>query len=272
MKITTDNYEAYLLQYMEHLLNDAERAEVEVFLSQHPDLKKEMEQCYDPTLVITAPTATMPNKEQLKHKTVAFTSAWRYAVAACLIGAVACTVVARWLQSSPTDNSTQPAITVAQVQPQAMPKASSAAVEEPITVTLPQRHTTPTIAEAAPTIAVVETPIEESIIASPEMEAESDTEVADTTPDTLPTAMEVDYLITYIDETTATEISATHYATTPTVEVDYLISYTQEPEPPIWIVTLMEPYITKFEQRISTIEYSMIAFVERIKNISTDNE
>ena len=37
--ITKDNYEAMLLQYHEGLLDARQRAEVEAFLQQHPDIE-----------------------------------------------------------------------------------------------------------------------------------------------------------------------------------------------------------------------------------------
>ncbi len=39
--ITTDNYEALLLQYHEGLLDEGQRREVETFLREHPDIEQE---------------------------------------------------------------------------------------------------------------------------------------------------------------------------------------------------------------------------------------
>ena len=39
--ITTDNYEALLLQYHEGLLDEGQQREVETFLREHPDIEQE---------------------------------------------------------------------------------------------------------------------------------------------------------------------------------------------------------------------------------------
>lgn len=83
--ITIENYEAYLLQYIEGTLSSEERVEVENFLKQHSDLKEEMESFYDPNLKVTAPKENMPNKQSLKHRLV-MPIVWRAVAAACLIG------------------------------------------------------------------------------------------------------------------------------------------------------------------------------------------
>ena len=44
--ITTDNYEALLLQYHEGLLDEGQQREVETFLREHPDISDADEWCY----------------------------------------------------------------------------------------------------------------------------------------------------------------------------------------------------------------------------------
>ena len=75
--ITLDNYESYLFLYQEGELDSATRTEVERFLLQHPDIREEMEQYYDPTLVVTA--------ESPVRKTRRVSPLWRWAAAACIV-------------------------------------------------------------------------------------------------------------------------------------------------------------------------------------------
>ena len=65
--ITTDNYEGYLMRYADGELPEKERAEVESFLTAHPELREELAEISDPALRVTAPLVTMPNKERLMH-------------------------------------------------------------------------------------------------------------------------------------------------------------------------------------------------------------
>lgn len=53
--ITTDNYEAILLQYHEGLLDEGQRREVETFLHQHPDIEQEYRQYYSDEPIVTPP-------------------------------------------------------------------------------------------------------------------------------------------------------------------------------------------------------------------------
>ena len=75
--ITLENYESYLFLYQEGELDSSTRTEVERFLLQHPDIREEMEQYYDPTFIVTAEPPTR------KRHTV--TSFWRWAAAACVV-------------------------------------------------------------------------------------------------------------------------------------------------------------------------------------------
>ena len=47
--VTIDNYEYFFYQYAEGLLTEAERADVEAFARQHPDLAEELS-LYDPAV------------------------------------------------------------------------------------------------------------------------------------------------------------------------------------------------------------------------------
>ncbi len=91
MTITTDNYELYFYRYAEGELSPQERAEVEAFAAQHPDLAEELA-LYDPQLKLAAAETAYPNKEQLLRRGAAVLPLWRWAAAACvavlLLGAV----------------------------------------------------------------------------------------------------------------------------------------------------------------------------------------
>ncbi len=52
--VTIDNYEYFFYQYAEGLLTEAERADVEAFARQHPDLAEELS-LYDPAVKAEAP-------------------------------------------------------------------------------------------------------------------------------------------------------------------------------------------------------------------------
>ena len=83
--VTIDNYEYYFYQYAEGLLTEAERADVEAFARQHPDLAEELS-LYDPAVKAEAPAEVFPDKESLlRHEPVRFPM-WRWAAAACVAG------------------------------------------------------------------------------------------------------------------------------------------------------------------------------------------
>ena len=78
--INTENYESYLFLYQEGELSKAERKEVEAFLSKHPDIREEMDNYYDPTLIVTAEPPAQHKRHTLPL--------WRWAAAACIVLAI----------------------------------------------------------------------------------------------------------------------------------------------------------------------------------------
>ena len=86
MTITSDNYESWFYRYSEGELNAEQRAAVEAFAAQHPDLAEELT-LYDPSLKLQ-PSAPMAyaDKESLLHRPPAVVSLWRWAAAACAVG------------------------------------------------------------------------------------------------------------------------------------------------------------------------------------------
>lgn len=85
MAITIDNYESYLVQYLDGTLPEREAAEVEAFLESHPDLKEEM------ALFASAPKLEPLDAEEVPtfsnpavRRTLVI--GWhRYAAAACVL-------------------------------------------------------------------------------------------------------------------------------------------------------------------------------------------
>jgi Predicted transmembrane transcriptional regulator (anti-sigma factor) len=72
--ITNENYQAYLLDYIEGELSPKERKEVESFLEQNPQKAQEMK-AYDAAFVLPQTTVFVyDGKEKLKHKPIAL---WR---------------------------------------------------------------------------------------------------------------------------------------------------------------------------------------------------
>ena len=113
MTITTDNYEEYFYRYCEGELTAAERADVEAFARQHPNLAEELS-LYDPAVKAEAPAEVFPDKESLlRHEPVRL-PVWRWVAAACVAGLL---LVGVWQFTARTPQ--QPV--VAELSPKAKP-------------------------------------------------------------------------------------------------------------------------------------------------------
>ena len=66
--ITNENYEGYLMRYIDGELNQQEIAEVEAYLDEHPELQDELDAVSDASLRVTAPSEAMPGKERMLHR------------------------------------------------------------------------------------------------------------------------------------------------------------------------------------------------------------
>ena len=66
--ITNENYEGYLMRYIDGELNQQEIAEVEAFLGKHPELQDELDAVSDASLRVTTPPVAMPGKERMLHR------------------------------------------------------------------------------------------------------------------------------------------------------------------------------------------------------------
>ena len=93
--ITTDNYEAILLQYHEGLLDEGQRREVEEFLHQHPDIEQEYRQYYSDEPIVTPPDVQYQYKDALKRHPVRAVVWWRWGAAACITVLFATAVLLR---------------------------------------------------------------------------------------------------------------------------------------------------------------------------------
>jgi hypothetical protein len=109
MTITTDNYEEYFYQYCEGELTADERAAVEAFVTQHPELAEELS-LYDPALKLEMPPMAYPDKAGLLRRETKVIPLWRWAVAACVAAVLIGGVWLMW----PNDNAPQQTGMVAQ--------------------------------------------------------------------------------------------------------------------------------------------------------------
>ena len=165
--ITKDNYEAMLLQYHEGLLDARQRAEVEAFLQQHPDIEQEYRLYYSSDPIVTPPDALYMHKETLKRRPVRAVAWQRWAAAAC-IAVLFATAVWLWSPSQPgSNNAAAPTGYVASAEPATatVPAESSAPVVKPRTVehtaAAKERHTAVVSIAAEPeTLQVDATPVE----------------------------------------------------------------------------------------------------------------
>lgn len=111
--VTIDNYEYFFYQYAEGHLTEAERADVEAFARQHPELAEELS-LYDPAVKAEAAPEVFPDKDSLlRHEPVRL-PLWRWAAAACVAGLM---LVGVWQFAARTPQ--QPV--VAELSPKAIP-------------------------------------------------------------------------------------------------------------------------------------------------------
>ena len=100
MTITTDNYEAFFYQYQEGILPESQRAEVEKFLSLHPELAEEM-MLYDSNLKMPQQQEVFEGKEKLIRRRPVVVPLVRWAAAAA-VAALLTTGVILYRSSSET--------------------------------------------------------------------------------------------------------------------------------------------------------------------------
>lgn len=141
MTITTDNYEQYLFQYQEGMLNAEERKAVEAFLQAHPDKAEEL------ALYASAPRlekseAHFPEPSKLRHTD--FTPALRWASAAMIAALLAVGATLLWPKQEPL----QPMVAETKVETEA-PQPLLKTIDT-LPVTKQQSPTLPLMAKANP--------------------------------------------------------------------------------------------------------------------------
>ena len=131
MTITTDNYEEYFYRYCEGEMTAGERAAVEAFATQHPDLAEELS-LYDPALKLEESPMPYPDKEGLMRHEAKVLPLWRWAAAACVAAILLGGVWLLW----PDGGQVEQGAVVAELN-QDTPKA------EPVEPALQQPYTMP---------------------------------------------------------------------------------------------------------------------------------
>lgn len=205
MTITTDNYELYFYQYAEGELDAAERAAVEAFAAQHPQLAEELA-LYDPDLKLAESPMPCPNKESLLHPERRVLPLWRWAaaasVAAVLIGGA-------WLfWPSQSGEVADPEALMAQWHPVDSSQPSVEMADETVRHSIGEAHAQPSLALAKSQPASVATPTAEATLppvsAAPQEDLQPQTIVEEPVllaqTDQLPAEAEKDtVVIEYID-------------------------------------------------------------------------
>ncbi len=145
MKITIDNYEAYVLDFLEGNLDAKEEVEFRRFLEEYPEVKEELAGI-DQIIVVPDLTLTYPHKESLYHKEhnriiPLWRSRWMIAAAIALLLGV--TTVLFIKNSSAPSN-----ITLTNNQPHTtneneLPAISSMPAEQPETNVMAQKGNVP---------------------------------------------------------------------------------------------------------------------------------
>ena len=158
MTITTDNYEAYFYQYCEGGLTAEERAAVEAFAAQHPDLAEELS-LYDPALKLVESSMPYPGKVGLMRHEAKLVPLWRWAAAACVAAVLLGGVWMLW----PDGGQVEQGAVVAEL-------SHGAPKTEPVEPALQQPYTVPSqiVAPAKkpsrqenPTATIVDEPLEQ---------------------------------------------------------------------------------------------------------------
>ena len=172
--ITKDNYEAMLLQYHEGLLDARQRAEVEAFLQQHPDIEQEYRLYYSSDPIVTPPDARYMHKRSIKQRPVR-AIAWQHWAAAACIAVLFATAVWLWSPSQPGSNTTPSTIHVVSAEPAtavATADSSTPAVEPRMpeySAAVRERHTAvASVATDPETIQADATPVEHFVAAASE--------------------------------------------------------------------------------------------------------
>ena len=148
MTITTDNYEAFFYQYQEGILPESQRAEVEKFLSLHPELAEEM-MLYDSNLKMPQQHEVFEGKEELIRRRPVVVPLVRWAAAAA-VAALLTTGVILYRSSSETKSAAASQPLTAEVHTTVTRALREAEAPVPLVEPAAERPMDYVLAEAAP--------------------------------------------------------------------------------------------------------------------------
>lgn len=252
--ITPDNYEYYLYQYAEGMLDECESRMVERFLDEHEELLEELS-LYRESPKVVELDVTMPGKWRLKRSLMPAT-VWKTVAAACVALMI---IVPAWYGMK----NSSPSVTVAD---NGMQKALI-------------RGSEPT---ALPVNADTDTGCEDGL---PKQDAlycgavaYGDGAVAhvsalNATPDTFVAIIDKTNTIMYdscLDETlmnsviTTDNLIAYDYTSGDTLETDILIAYTHLPDVKTQIIDAASNYSEMIAQKRSELKNEMLACVDKL--------
>ena len=204
--INRDNYELYFFQYQEGMLSPEERAAVEQFALQHPDLGEELA-LYDKSLTLPALNATYPDKAALlpRKRQPLVIPLWQKGIAAAVAALTLATTLTLVLHKEPEQGEqiAQAVTSTVRQKEACQPIAPQEAPLAPAAT-----HRTPSAAPSpnteAPTLLASYEDVHEAIAESPALD---DNTLADNSPlVTTPPTVIYTTLIHEADDTIAANI------------------------------------------------------------------
>lgn len=143
--INANNYEEWLLLYVDNELNTAQKQAVEIFAASNPLIQKELELLRQTQLqpekhIVFPDKSLLYRKEETSHRPVIAIRWWRIAAAAAMITAVSATA---WMMLSKNNTETNPGLAnVKQTETPATiksPVTTTGAEELPAVTTVPEQ-------------------------------------------------------------------------------------------------------------------------------------
>ena len=216
MTITPNNYEEYFYRYCEGELTAEERAAVEAFAAQHPELAEELS-LYDPALKLEEPPMAYPDKESLMHHKAKVLPLWRWAAAACVAAVLISGVWMLWPDDKPTEQAgmvaqkRQPAHKIEIILPASQPKEELPiiTIKSAEQASSPAEPLTSVIEEPAELLPQYETPVFDEPALLAEVEPLPELQPEDTTA--------IEYIDVTIFPTYQSEVEVVAVAYQPTV-------------------------------------------------------
>lgn len=255
--ITLDNYEQYLYQYAEGMLDDRQSRMVERFLDEHQELKEELS-LYVDSPTIERPDVCMPGKRQLKRFLLPM-MLWRVAAAACVAVVLMVPLFLHLFNNrsaTPSatlaDNRTPtPSACVSEAMPAPMPADSVCREERSVREPSLQLRTAAVVSDTAPQYASIpDEPIRDGM----EIIEKTNTIIYDTISNETPESFVIitDKLIAY------------EYSTCDTMEADFLIAYSNLPDLKSQIYNSASGYLELIAFKRSELHNDIIALAEKL--------